>query len=63
MKMRTIRKAMSELKEMDSHCCVSEYWLRQAVKNGTIPSFTSGNRVLINFDKLIEYLECNNYTQ
>lgn len=58
MRMRTIRKAMSELKGMDSQSCVSEYWLRQAVKDGTIPSITVGNRALIDFDRLLEYLEC-----
>jgi hypothetical protein len=58
-RMRTIKKAIAELREVDMDCCVSEYWLRCAVKVGTIPSVMAGNKALINFDKLLEYLGNN----
>ena len=48
-RMRTIRQAAQEAN-------VPEHWLRQAVKDGRIVHVTAGRKVLVNYDKLLEYL-------
>lgn len=49
-RMRTIRQAAHE-------AGVPEHWLRQAVKDNRVVYVKAGNKALVNFDKLIEYLE------
>lgn len=48
-RMMTIRQAAQEAN-------IPEHWLRQAVKRGKIVHITAGRKALINFDRLLEYL-------
>lgn len=49
-RMKTIRQAARE-------SGVPEHWLRQAVKDGKVVHVMAGRKALVNFDKLLEYLE------
>lgn len=55
-KMRTIKQSLEELKKNDPNCAISEWWIRQIVKNGKLPSHRAGNRYLINLTLLEEFL-------
>lgn len=55
-RIRTINKAWEELRQMDPDTAVSQHFIRTLVVNGEIPSKRSGNRYLIDFDKLLKYL-------
>ncbi len=52
--MRTIPQAAVQLKADD--ICVSAYTIRRWVKAGLVPVVHSGNKALINYDKLLEFL-------
>lgn len=54
-RMRTIRDCAKYFKEVDPETAVTEHALRIMVKEGDIPFFKTGNRHIINLDKLIDY--------
>lgn len=57
-RMRFVQQALAELKAEDPNTNVTEHYLRQLVKSGAVPTVTVGrNRKLLNYDKLLEYLE------
>lgn len=57
-RMRFVHEAVEELKKEDPGTCISEHYIRNLVKRGVIPSVSVGKRHrLINYDKLLEYLE------
>lgn len=55
-RMRSIPKAVEEIKAKDADTCVSESVLRRWVKNGTIPSIKTGKNFLVNLDVLEAHL-------
>lgn len=55
-RMRTVKEAIEELKAIDPHTAVREYFLRDLVAQNAIPVVRAGRKILINFDKLLEYL-------
>lgn len=55
-RMRLIKECVAELKALDPHTAVTEYYLRRLVKSGKFPVVMAGNKALINFDSLLEYL-------
>lgn len=54
-RIRTIPKAEVQLKT-DGINNISAYTLRRWAKEGKIPVIHSGNKILINYDKLLEFL-------
>lgn len=56
-RVRTIRKTAEIIKEMDPETRLTEKTIRKMVSESTIPSFKTGNKYLINVDKLIEMFE------
>ncbi len=60
-RMRTIKKAIEEIKELDPNTALNESQLRQMVKAGKIQKVTAGRHTLINLDLLIEYLASDAY--
>lgn len=54
--MRTITEAIKELKELDSSTGFTEYALRTAINQGQIPYIKAGNKILINMENLVNYL-------
>lgn len=56
-RMRTVKEAIEELKAIDPQTAVREYFLRDLVAQNAIPVVRAGRKILINFDKLLEYLD------
>ena len=54
-KVRTIRKAIAEIKENDPNTAISEHGLRILINNNVIPSIREGNRFLVDLDSIYEY--------
>lgn len=55
-RMRTIKEAAAELREIDPNTAVTPYCIRRLVLEGAIPHVKAGNKRLINLDRLLEYL-------
>lgn len=56
---RTIDKAIEELRKKDPDTPVTAYTLRRWIKSGVIPSVKSGNKYLVNMEILENYLKGN----
>lgn len=60
-KMRTIKKCLQLIKEIDPDTAVSEWFIRQLCNSGKITYDKSGNKSLVNFDSLLDYLNQENH--
>ena len=58
-RIRSINDAHKLLVEDDPDTAVSPYFIRKLVIEGTIPSFKTGNKHLLDVDVLHEYLYGN----
>lgn len=56
-RMRTVKEAAVELKELDPHTALSEWRIRELALSGILPRVQAGKKMLINFDLLLEYLQ------
>ncbi len=54
---RTINATIKELKEIDPNTCLSTYFIRCLCSSKKVISLTAGNKVLVNFDDLLNYLQ------
>ena len=54
----TIREAVARAK--DDGLPVSEYTLRNWIKNKEVPTRKAGNKTLLYYPNLIKYLRCSN---
>lgn len=54
---RTINATIKELKEIDPNTCISTYFIRCLCSSKKVLSLTAGNKVLVNFDDLLNYLQ------
>lgn len=54
---RTINATIKELKEIDPDTCLSTYFIRYLCSSKKVLSLTAGNKVLVNFDDLLNYLQ------
>lgn len=55
-RMRILKDAAAELKEMDSETAVTPYYIRQLALEGKIQTVMVGRKRLINLDSLLDYL-------
>lgn len=55
-RMRTAAKIVAEIKAVDPGTEVTEYYIRQLVKEGSVPVVWAGNKALINLDDVISLL-------
>ena len=55
-KMRSIPKAVEEIREKDPATCISVCVLRRWVKEGKVPSRKTGKNYLVNMDALEAYM-------
>ncbi len=55
-RIRSISDAHKLLAEEDKDTAVTEYFIRKLVTEGTIPSFKTGNKHLLDVDVLQAYL-------
>lgn len=60
-RMRSLPKAVEELKAKDPETCVSICVLRRWVKSGTVPSVKTGKNFLVNLDALEAFMEGRAY--
>ena len=55
-RMRTAAKSVAEIKAADPGTEVTEYYIRQLVKEGSVPVVWAGNKALINLDDVLSLL-------
>ena len=55
-RMRTAAKIVAEIRAVDPGTEVTEYYIRQLVKTGSVPVVWAGNKALINLDDVISLL-------
>lgn len=60
-RMRTVSKAVAEIKELDPNTDFTERALRRMIAQKEIPTFSVGNKKLINLNLLIEKLSGIDY--
>lgn len=56
-RMRTVKEAAQEIKQLDSDTAMTEWHIRQLALSGVLPCVKAGKKYLINLDTLFEYLE------
>ncbi|MBM6680059.1 hypothetical protein [Pseudoflavonifractor capillosus] len=56
-RMRTAAKIVAELKALDPGCEVTEYYIRQLIREGTLPVVWAGHKALVNLDDVIDLLQ------
>ena len=56
-RMRTAAKIVAELKAMDPGCEVSEYYIRQLIREEAVPVVWAGHKALVNLDDVIALLQ------
>ena len=55
-KLRTIAQAAAEIKKIDPESALTEWALRQLVKDGEIPTMKCGNKALLSMASLERYI-------
>lgn len=55
-RMRVAKECYQLIHNTDPQSRISERYIRTLAKNGVIPSVKSGNRLLLNYDALLHYL-------
>lgn len=55
-RMRTVSKIVAEIKTLDPGSEVTEYYIRQIVKDGTVSAVWAWNKALINLDDVLDLL-------
>lgn len=59
-RIRSVSKAVEEIKMLDPNSFVTQNWLRKKMKLEEIPVIRNGSRHLVNLDVVLEYLAgCN----
>lgn len=58
--MRTVPQAYKMLVDIDPETAITLRAIRRMVTDGELPSIHVGNKVLINFDLLLQKLSCYN---
>ena len=54
-RMRTIKEAIAEIKQIDDRSAINEWRLRQLVISGAIPSKMAGKKYLVNLNDVFQY--------
>lgn len=54
--LRTINKALDEVRKVDKETAVTAYTIRSWAKDGKIRSISAGTRVLIDVESLFDYI-------
>lgn len=57
MRIRTIKNAYQEIREQDPNTCITEWFLRQLITGGAIPSIRAGTKWLVDLDVIEEYMQ------
>ena len=62
-RMRTVKKAVEEIKKLDPGTSFTERALRRMITTKEIPIVEIGNKKLINLDLLLDKLSCDCYNE
>lgn len=62
-RMRLLKEAAAEIKQLDPDTAVTPYYIRQLALEGKIKSVMAGRKRLINFDDLLQYLSFSHEAQ
>lgn len=60
-RIRTITEALQMLKQEDEKTCISEFLIRKLANNYKIRSIKIGNKLLIDYDSLVAFLQSKSY--
>jgi len=55
-RMRTAAKIVAEIKALDPDTEVTEFYIRQLAKEGTVPVVWAGRKALINLDDVLDLM-------
>lgn len=55
-RMRTAPKIVAEIRALDPGSEVTEYYVRQLIKDGTVPVVWAGNKAMVNLDDVLDLL-------
>lgn len=55
-RLRTIKQAMDEIKELDPKTALTIYHIRTRCETGKIKCEKVGRKIFVNFDSLLDYL-------
>lgn len=53
---KTIQECLIEIKKLDKDSAISEWFIRSLCRNQLIDYLASGNKSLVNYDSLLNYL-------
>ena len=53
---KTIAQCYEEILKLDKNTCVTQWFIRSLCLNNLVKHFKSGNKILVNFDDLLRYL-------
>ena len=56
-RVRNIKQAYEYIKQQDSETALTESAFRRIIKNGLIPTFTIGSRILLKLDDVDKFLQ------
>lgn len=62
-RIRTIDTAYEEIRKNDPDTAISRNYIRQIVRDGTIPSIRTGNKYLVSMQVLEEYIKSQTTAQ
>ena len=57
MKFRTIKGCYDLLQEADDGCAITQFYIRKLCNLNILKTIKTGNKLLVDFDSLINYLE------
>lgn len=55
-KMKTVQQCFQSIKMLDSETAITEWFIRSLCKDNKVKHFMSGNKILVNYDDLLKYL-------
>lgn len=57
MRIRTIKGAYEEIRAQDPETCITEWFLRQLITGGAIPSTRAGTKWLVDLDAVESHIK------
>lgn len=60
-RIRTIKETLQMIKQEDPNTGLSEFLIRKPANNYKIRSFKNGNKILIDYDSLLAFLQSKDY--
>lgn len=55
-RMKTVEQCFTEIKKLDPDTAISQWFIRCLCKENKVKHFLTGNKILVNYDNLLCYL-------